>query len=101
MVGEGHVPVVAVLDSRGQKGRRGHCCPQRARTLDTYHDEPRGGENRLDHLWIRVRDLVESRLFYETVVPAVGLRVHDGSANRFHVTSGRRSFALVREDPGP
>jgi catechol 2,3-dioxygenase-like lactoylglutathione lyase family enzyme len=64
-----------------------------------HHGEPRGGENRIDHLWIRVRDLVESRLFYETVAPTVGLRVHDGSANRFHVTSGSRSFALVLEEP--
>ena len=40
-----------------------------------HHGEPREGENRLDHLWIRVRDLAESRLFYETVAPTVGLRV--------------------------
>jgi catechol 2,3-dioxygenase-like lactoylglutathione lyase family enzyme len=65
-----------------------------------HRGEPRPGENRLDHLWFRVRDLVESRLFYETVAPTVGLRVRDGSANRFHVTSGTRSFALVHDD-GP
>jgi catechol 2,3-dioxygenase-like lactoylglutathione lyase family enzyme len=64
-----------------------------------HHGEPREGENRLDHLWIRVRDLVESRFFYETVAPTVGLQVRDGAPNRFHVTNGRRSFALVREDP--
>jgi catechol 2,3-dioxygenase-like lactoylglutathione lyase family enzyme len=64
-----------------------------------HHGEPRTGENVLDHLWIRVRDLVESRLFYETVAPTVGLRVHDGAANRFHVTSGQRSFALVEDEP--
>ena len=64
-----------------------------------HHGEPRGGENRLDHLWIRVHDLVESRLFYETVAPTVGLRVHDGAPDRFHVTSGGRSFALVRDEP--
>ena len=64
-----------------------------------YHGEPRGGENWVDHLWIRVRDLVESRLFYETVAATIGLRVRDGSANRFHVTNGRRSFALVAEEP--
>jgi catechol 2,3-dioxygenase-like lactoylglutathione lyase family enzyme len=63
------------------------------------HGEPREGENCLDHLWIRVRDLAESRLFYETVAPAVGLRVHDGDERRFHVTSGKRSFALVQDDP--
>jgi hypothetical protein len=33
------------------------------------------------------------------VAPTVGLRVRDGAPNRFHVTNGRRSFALVREDP--
>ena len=64
-----------------------------------HHGEPRTGENVLDHIWIRVRDLVESRLFYETVAPTVRLRVHDGAADRFHVTSGSRSFALVRQDP--
>jgi len=64
-----------------------------------HHDEPREGDNRLDHLWIRVRDLAESRLFYETVAPTVGLRVRDGDARRFHVTSGARSFALVQDDP--
>jgi catechol 2,3-dioxygenase-like lactoylglutathione lyase family enzyme len=64
-----------------------------------HHGEPREGENRLDHLWIRVRDLTESRLFYETVAPTVGLRVHDGDERRFHVTSGGRSFALVQAKP--
>ena len=64
-----------------------------------HHGEPRPGENRLDHLWIRVSDLVESRLFYETVAPAVGLRVEDGGADRFHVEGESRSFALVRGEP--
>jgi catechol 2,3-dioxygenase-like lactoylglutathione lyase family enzyme len=63
-----------------------------------HHGEPREGENRLDHLWIRVRDLTESRLFYETVAPTVGLRVRDGDEHRFHVTGGR-SFALVQDQP--
>ena len=64
-----------------------------------HHDEPREGENRIDHLWIRVRDLAESRLFYETVAPTVGLRVRDGDERRFHVTSGKRSFGLVQDEP--
>jgi catechol 2,3-dioxygenase-like lactoylglutathione lyase family enzyme len=64
-----------------------------------HHGEPRGGENRLDHLWIRVRDLEASRRFYEAVAPVVGLHVEDGTADRFHVAGGGRSFALVRDDP--
>jgi catechol 2,3-dioxygenase-like lactoylglutathione lyase family enzyme len=63
-----------------------------------HHGEPREGDNHIDHLWIRVHDLDAQRRFWETVVPTVGLRVHDGAANRFHV-AGDRSFALVREDP--
>ena len=69
-----------------------------------HREEPRPekgriADNRIDHLWIRVRDLAASRRFYEAVAPAVGLRVHDGSENRFHVAGDGRSFALVRDDP--
>jgi predicted lactoylglutathione lyase len=68
-------------------------------SLEAVHrDERREGENRLDHLWIRVHDLTESRLFYETVAPTVGLRVRDEDERRFHVTGGR-SFALVQDRP--
>jgi catechol 2,3-dioxygenase-like lactoylglutathione lyase family enzyme len=64
-----------------------------------HQGKPRGGENRIDHLWIRVRDLLAARRFYGAVAAAVGLRVHPGAENRFHVTDGSRSFALVRDDP--
>jgi catechol 2,3-dioxygenase-like lactoylglutathione lyase family enzyme len=64
-----------------------------------HHGEPRAGANRLDHLWIRVRDLDASRRFYDAVVPTVGLRVKDGDTGRFHVVGRGRSFALVRDDP--
>ena len=64
------------------------CDPDGNSVVAVHHGEQRGGDNRLDHLWIRVQDLAESRLFYETVAQTVGLRVHDGAPNRFHVTSG-------------
>jgi catechol 2,3-dioxygenase-like lactoylglutathione lyase family enzyme len=60
--------------------------------------QPRG-ENHVGHLWIRVRDLTESRLFYETVAPVVGLRVEDGNAARFFVKGETRLFALVQDEP--
>jgi catechol 2,3-dioxygenase-like lactoylglutathione lyase family enzyme len=69
-------------------------------SLEAVHRvRPREGANRLDHLWIRVRDLAESRLFYETVAPVVGLHVFDGKPGRFHVGGETRSFALVRDEP--
>jgi catechol 2,3-dioxygenase-like lactoylglutathione lyase family enzyme len=69
-------------------------------SLEAVHlsGQPRG-ENRVGHLWIRVRDLAESRLFYETVAPVVGLRVAEGDAGRFHVKGETRSFALVQDEP--
>ena len=69
-------------------------------SLEAVHvsGQPRG-ENRVGHLWIRVRDLAESRLFYETVAPVVGLRVADGNASRFYVKGETRLFALVQDEP--
>ena len=65
-----------------------------------HHGEPREGENHIDHLWIRVRNLDAQRRFWETVAPTVGLGLHEcGAPNHFHVTGGGRSFALVREEP--
>ena len=69
-------------------------------SLEAVHvsGQPRG-ENRVGHLWIRVRDLTESRLFYETVAPVVGLRVADGDAGHFYVKGETRFFALVQGEP--
>jgi catechol 2,3-dioxygenase-like lactoylglutathione lyase family enzyme len=64
-----------------------------------HHGRTRGGENRIDHLWIRVRDLPAQRRFYETIAPVLGLRVGWDRPQRFHVAALERSFALVREDP--
>ena len=69
-------------------------------SLEAVHrDRALESDNRLDHLWIRVRDLAESRLFYETVAPTVGLGIRDGDERRFHVTGASRSFALVQDGP--
>ena len=57
----------------------------RAAEIDESHEFP----------W----DVVESRLFYETVAPTVGLHVFDGDPGRFHVVGETRSFALVEDDP--
>jgi catechol 2,3-dioxygenase-like lactoylglutathione lyase family enzyme len=60
---------------------------------------PREGESRIDHLWIRVRDLAAQRGFYETIAPVLGLRVGWERPQRFHVAAAGRQFALVHEDP--
>ena len=64
-----------------------------------YHGRAREGANVVDHLWIRVSDLDETRRFYETIVPVLGLRIANAGPERFHVAGGDRSFALVRGEP--
>jgi catechol 2,3-dioxygenase-like lactoylglutathione lyase family enzyme len=59
-----------------------------------YHGALRTGEHSVDHLWIRVADLEESRRFYAAICPALGMQIRDRDG-RFHVAKGDRSFALV------
>jgi len=60
---------------------------------------PPGGENVIDHLWIRVADLEATKRFYETVAPVLGLRIANVLPERFHVAARNRSFALVLGRP--
>ena len=64
-----------------------------------YHGRAREGDNVVDHLWIRVSGLDETRRFYETIVPVLGLRIANTRPERFHVAGDDRSFALVRGEP--
>jgi catechol 2,3-dioxygenase-like lactoylglutathione lyase family enzyme len=57
----------------------------------------KGGDSPIDHLWIGVRDLGESRHFWEAVAPVLGLGVGDAREQRFHVYARGRSFALVAD----
>ena len=61
----------------------------------------REGDNRIDHLWIRVRDLDASKRFYGTIAPVLGLRIAGERTERFHVAAGDRSFALVADGRAP
>jgi len=64
-----------------------------------HHGRARGGENVIDHLWIRVADLGASKRFYETVAPMLGLHIAGERRERFHVAGAGRSFALVTGEP--
>jgi catechol 2,3-dioxygenase-like lactoylglutathione lyase family enzyme len=62
-----------------------------------YHDEPRTGDNLIDHMWIGVSDLAATKRFYETIAPVLRLRIAHSRPERFHVVGGGRSFALVHD----
>jgi catechol 2,3-dioxygenase-like lactoylglutathione lyase family enzyme len=57
----------------------------------------KGGDSPIDHLWIGVSDLDESRGFWEAIAPVLGLGVSDQREERFHVYGHGRSFALVAD----
>ncbi len=66
-------------------------------SAEAVHTGPRTGNNVIDHLWIRVSDLDATARFWETVAPALGLRIASVLPERFHVAARDRSFALVRD----
>ena len=66
-----------------------------------HTEEPRPGDNYIDHLWIGVSDLDATKRFYETIAPVVGVRIAHTRPERFHVVGGGRSFALVHDGRPP
>jgi len=62
-----------------------------------YHGRPREGEERIDHLWIRVADLAAAKRFYAGIAPVVGIRIAGERPERFHIATDRRSSAFVSD----
>jgi catechol 2,3-dioxygenase-like lactoylglutathione lyase family enzyme len=61
----------------------------------------KGGDAPIDHLWIGVEDLEESRRFWETVAPVLGLGVSATHEDHFHIYARHRSSALVADGRPP
>ena len=53
---------------------------------------------RIDHLWIRVADVEESRRFYATIAPHAGLRLIPGGSDRVQLSGSDFSFSLVDDE---
>ena len=63
-----------------------------------HKGRPRQGENRIDHLWIRVADLEASKRFYETVGPFGGFAFDHGWPKGRLFKGSDRSFSVIRDD---
>jgi len=61
----------------------------------------KGGDAPIDHLWIGVADLDESRRFWEVVAPVLGLGITEPREQRFHLYARHRSSALVADGRPP
>jgi catechol 2,3-dioxygenase-like lactoylglutathione lyase family enzyme len=62
-----------------------------------HHEHSREGG--LDHLWLRTRDVVAQKGFYDAVAPIVGLRLASDTSDRARYTDGDGSFTFVRGEP--
>jgi catechol 2,3-dioxygenase-like lactoylglutathione lyase family enzyme len=62
---------------------------------DRKHPAPDG---RIDHLWLRVRDVQASRRFYTTIAPYAGLRLAHDAPDRVQFSGFDYSFSLVHDE---
>jgi catechol 2,3-dioxygenase-like lactoylglutathione lyase family enzyme len=53
----------------------------------------------IDHLWIRVADVAESKRFYETVASHAGFRLKRDTPERAQFVGDSGSFSVVRGEP--
>jgi catechol 2,3-dioxygenase-like lactoylglutathione lyase family enzyme len=60
-------------------------------------DGPREGDNHIDHLWLRVRDLAATRDFYETIAPVTGFAVTAPDIGGVAVAGENRHILCVHD----
>ena len=66
-------------------------------SVEAVHDDRRQPvpDGRIDHLWIRVRDLQASRRFYATIAPHAGIALGDDDPPRVQFAGPDYSFSLI------
>ena len=65
-----------------------------------HHDKPRDDGGTIDHVWLRVRDIVPSTRFYATIAPVLGFRFQAERAGRAHFAAKAGGFTLTLPDEG-
>ncbi|HST13492.1 MAG TPA: VOC family protein [Gaiellaceae bacterium] len=63
-------------------------------SVEAVHHE-RSRTRGIDHVWFRTRDLAATKRFYETIAPAVGIRLGLDERERIGFTDGDGSFTFV------
>jgi catechol 2,3-dioxygenase-like lactoylglutathione lyase family enzyme len=64
-----------------------------------HHDSVRSDNGRIDHLWIRVRDVADARRFYELVAAHADFRLRRERPDRVQFAGRSGSFSLVAGPP--
>jgi len=63
-----------------------------------HHQRTRTDGGTIDHLWLRAHDVAESKRFYETIAPVVGLRLVHDAPDRVRFAGEQGSFTFVAGD---
>jgi len=63
-----------------------------------HHHKTTPEASRIDHLWLRTRDVDAAKGFYETIAPVVGLELVLDTPDRVRFSDGIGSFSFVQED---
>jgi catechol 2,3-dioxygenase-like lactoylglutathione lyase family enzyme len=70
-----------------------------AGAVHTERDQP-VPDGRVDHVWIRVRDLAASKRFYTTIAPYAGLELSVDEPNHVQLEGADHSFSLIDDERG-
>jgi catechol 2,3-dioxygenase-like lactoylglutathione lyase family enzyme len=68
-----------------------------AGAVHTQRDEP-VPDGRVDHVWIRVRDLAASKCFYTTIAPYAGLELGVDEPDHVQLEGAGHSFSLIDDE---
>jgi catechol 2,3-dioxygenase-like lactoylglutathione lyase family enzyme len=68
-------------------------------SAEAVHNPPLAAAARIDHLWLRTRDVAEQRRFWETVAPTVGIRLAHDAPDRIQYVAPTGTFSYVAGDP--
>jgi catechol 2,3-dioxygenase-like lactoylglutathione lyase family enzyme len=63
-----------------------------------HHDTSDPEQCVIDHLWLRTRSVADTKRFYETIGPVVGIRLRNDSPGRVQFSDGVGSFSFVAGD---
>jgi predicted lactoylglutathione lyase len=68
-------------------------------SVEAVHLGGMGPSGSVEHLWIRVRDIVASKQFYETIAPYSGFMLNADTPDRAQFVGTEGSFSVVAGEP--
>jgi len=68
-------------------------------SAEAVHKPSSSGTGRIDHLWLRARDVAAQRRFWETVAPLIGIRLNHDTPDWIQYVGADATFSYVAGEP--